>query len=114
MGKNIVEKILAGHLVSGNLVPGGEIGIRIDQTLTQDATGTMAYLQFEAMQVEAVKTELSVSYIDHNTIQIGLKTRTTTATCKAWRKDSGLCCRAQAMASAIRCIWNGSENQEKR
>ncbi|MHB8138789.1 MAG: aconitate hydratase [Smithellaceae bacterium] len=73
MGKNIVEKILAGHLVSGHLAPGEEIGIRIDQTLTQDATGTMAYLQFEAMNVPKVKTELSVSYIDHNTIQIGFE-----------------------------------------
>ncbi|PKN84623.1 MAG: aconitate hydratase [Deltaproteobacteria bacterium HGW-Deltaproteobacteria-1] len=73
MGKNIVQKILAGHLVSGNLAPGDEIGIRIDQTLTQDATGTMAYLQFESMNVAKVKTELSVSYIDHNTIQIGFE-----------------------------------------
>ncbi|MGV8059233.1 MAG: aconitate hydratase [Smithellaceae bacterium] len=73
MGKNIVEKILAQHLIEGNLVAGEEIGIRIDQTLTQDATGTMAYLQFEAMGVPAVKTDLSVSYIDHNTIQIGFE-----------------------------------------
>jgi aconitate hydratase len=73
MGKNIVEKILTGHLVIGSLVPGQEIGIRIDQTITQDATGTMAYLQFESMNVPKVKTELSVSYIDHNTIQIGFE-----------------------------------------
>ena len=73
MGENIVEKILAGHKVFGSLVPGQEIGIHIDQTLTQDATGTMAYLQFEAMDVPMVKTELSVSYIDHNTIQIGFE-----------------------------------------
>ena len=73
MGKNIIEKILAGHLVFGNLVSGAEIGIRIDQTLTQDATGTMAYLQFEAMNVPKIQTELSVSYIDHNTIQIGFE-----------------------------------------
>lgn len=73
MGKNIVEKIIVQHLITGNLVPGEEIGIRIDQTLTQDATGTMAYLQFEAMDVPKVKTELSVSYIDHNTIQIGFE-----------------------------------------
>ena len=73
MGKNIVEKILAAHLVSGNPAPGEEIGIRIDQTLTQDATGTLAYLQFEAMNVPKVKTELSVSYIDHNTVQIGFE-----------------------------------------
>ena len=73
MGKNLVEKILTQHLIAGNLAPGEEIGICIDQTLTQDATGTMAYLQFEAMKVPAVKTELSVSYIDHNTIQIGFE-----------------------------------------
>ena len=73
MGQNIVEKILVGHKVFGSLVPGEEIAIRIDQTLTQDATGTMAYLQFEAMDVPRVKTELSVSYIDHNTIQIGFE-----------------------------------------
>ena len=73
MGKNIVEKILAQHLIEGLLVPGEEIGIRIDQTLTQDATGTMAYLQLEAMDFPKVKTDLSVSYIDHNTIQIGFE-----------------------------------------
>jgi aconitate hydratase len=73
MGKNIIEKILSRHLISGNLVPGEEIGIHIDQTLTQDATGTMAYLQFEAMNVPKIKTDLSVSYIDHNTIQIGFE-----------------------------------------
>jgi len=73
MGKNLVEKILTEHLISGKLMPGEEIGIRIDQTLTQDATGTMAYLQFEAMNAPKVKTELSVSYIDHNTIQVGFE-----------------------------------------
>lgn len=73
MGNNLVEKILARHLISGNLVPGEEIGVRIDQTLTQDATGTMAYLQFETMNAPRVKTELSVSYIDHNTIQVGFE-----------------------------------------
>ena len=71
MGKNIVTKILEAHLVEGKLEPGTEIAIRIDQTLTQDATGTMAYLQFEAMGVPWVKTELSVSYVDHNTLQDG-------------------------------------------
>lgn len=69
MGKSLVYKILEEHLVSGTLAPGQEIGIRIDQTLTQDATGTMAYLQFEAMGVPRVKTKLSVSYIDHNMLQ---------------------------------------------
>lgn len=73
MAKNLVEKILESHLVSGQLVPGEEIAIRIDQTLTQDATGTMAYLQFEAMGVPRVKTEISVSYVDHNTLQDGFE-----------------------------------------
>lgn len=73
MGRTITQKILERHLVSGRLSAGAEIGIRIDQTLTQDATGTMAYLQFESMNVARVRTELSVSYIDHNTIQIGFE-----------------------------------------
>ncbi len=73
MGKNIVEKILKEHLKVGNYKPGQEIGIRIDQTLTQDATGTMAYLQFEAIGMDRVKTDLSVSYVDHNTVQIGFE-----------------------------------------
>jgi aconitate hydratase len=71
MKNTLTQKILERHLVSGSCVPGTEIGIRIDQTLTQDATGTMAYLQFESMHVPRVKTELSVSYVDHNTVQIG-------------------------------------------
>lgn len=73
MGKNLVYKILESHLVEGVLEPGTEIAIRIDQTLTQDATGTMTYLQFEAMDVPRVKTELSVSYVDHNTLQDGFE-----------------------------------------
>jgi aconitate hydratase len=73
MGKTLTQKILENHLVVGDYVPGNEIGIRIDQTLTQDATGTMAYLQFEAMGLKEVKTELSVSYVDHNTIQVGFE-----------------------------------------
>jgi aconitate hydratase len=73
MGKSITQKILEEHLAEGKFEPGKEIAIKIDQTLTQDATGTMAYLQFEAMGVAKVKTELSVSYIDHNTIQVGFE-----------------------------------------
>ena len=69
MGLNIAQKIIKSHLVSGEMKPGEEIGIRIDQTLTQDATGTMAYLQFEALGIDKVKTELSVSYVDHNMLQ---------------------------------------------
>ena len=73
MGYTIAQKIIKGHLVSGKMVAGEEIGLRIDQTLTQDATGTMAYLQLEAMGTERVKTELSVAYIDHNTLQAGFE-----------------------------------------
>ncbi|GAB4443621.1 MAG: aconitate hydratase [bacterium] len=73
MGKNVVRKILESHLVSGELKKGSEIAFRIDQTLTQDATGTMAYLQFEAIGIPRVKTELSVSYVDHNTLQTGFE-----------------------------------------
>ena len=73
MGKNIVQKIFSSHLVSGKLKVGEEIAISVDQTLTQDATGTMAYLQFEAMGIPKVKTKLSVSYVDHNTLQTGFE-----------------------------------------
>ena len=73
MGLTLTEKILKAHVVDGEFVKGNEIGIRIDQTLTQDATGTMAYLEFEAMGVPRVKTERSVAYIDHNTLQSGFE-----------------------------------------
>jgi len=73
MGYTIAQKIIKNHLVCGEMVKGEEIGLRIDQTLTQDATGTMAYLQFEAMGIDRVKTELSVAYIDHNTLQAGFE-----------------------------------------
>ncbi len=73
MADNLTYKILREHLVDGELKPGAEIGIRIDQTLTQDATGTMAYLQFEAMGLDRIKTKLSVSYVDHNMLQTGFE-----------------------------------------
>lgn len=73
MGMTLTEKILSAHLAEGKMIKGEEIGIKIDQTLTQDATGTMAYLEFEAMGVPRVKTERSVAYIDHNTLQSGFE-----------------------------------------
>ena len=73
MGKTIAQKIIASHLVSGDMTPGSEVALRIDQTLTQDATGTMAYLEFETMGIPHVKTELSVAYVDHNTLQCGFE-----------------------------------------
>ena len=73
MGYTIAQKIIKDHLVCGEMTVGQEVGLKIDQTLTQDATGTMAYLQFEAMGIDRVKTELSVAYIDHNTLQAGFE-----------------------------------------
>lgn len=73
MAENITRKIIAAHLQSGEMTPGAEIALRIDQTLTQDATGTMAYLQFESIGIGRVATELSVSYVDHNTLQMGFR-----------------------------------------
>ena len=73
LGYSLAQKIIKSHLVSGEMRPGSEIGLKIDQTLTQDATGTMAYLEFEAMGVPRVRTEKSVAYIDHNTLQSGFE-----------------------------------------
>jgi len=73
MGMTIAQKIIAAHLVSGDMTPGSEVALRIDQTLTQDATGTMAYLEFETMGIPRVKTELSIAYVDHNTLQCGFE-----------------------------------------
>ena len=73
MGKTLAQKIIESHLISGDMTPGSEVALRIDQTLTQDATGTMAYLEFETMGIPRVKTELSVAYVDHNTLQCGFE-----------------------------------------
>ena len=73
MGKTLTHKILENHLLEGSMIPGTEITIKMDQTLTQDSTGTMVYLQLEAMDVDSIKTELSVAYIDHNTLQTGFE-----------------------------------------
>lgn len=73
MGLTISQKIIKNHLLSGDMTPGSEVALKIDQTLTQDATGTMAYLEFEAMGIDRVKTERSVAYIDHNTLQSGFE-----------------------------------------
>ena len=73
MAKTIAQKIIAAHLLSGSMTPGSEVALRIDQTLTQDATGTMAYLALEGMNIPRVKTELSIAYVDHNTLQCGFE-----------------------------------------
>ena len=73
MGKSLTQKLIEAHLVSGSTEPGAEVALRIDQTLTQDATGTMAYLEFESMGIERVRTKRSVAYVDHNTLQSGFE-----------------------------------------
>jgi len=100
MPLNVTEKIIEAHLVKGRLIPGEEIGLKIDQTLTQDATGTMVYLQFESMGLSSVATELSVSYVDHNTIQDGYETRTIINICKRWRPNTASCFQGPATVSA--------------
>ena len=73
MGKSLTQKLIEAHLVSGSTEPGAEVALRIDQTLTQDATGTMAYLEFESMGIDRVRTKRSVAYVDHNTLQSGFE-----------------------------------------
>ncbi|MEA4987352.1 MAG: aconitate hydratase [Anaerovorax sp.] len=90
MGKTLAYKILENHLISGQMIPGEEITIKMDQTLTQDSTGTMVYLQLEAMDVEKIKTELSVAYIDHNTLQTGFENADDHAFIKSVAKRHGV------------------------
>lgn len=100
MGRTIAQKIIEAHLVKGEMVRGQEVGLRIDQTLTQDATGTMAYLEFESMGIPQVRTERSVAYVDHNTLQSGFENaddhiyiRTVAAKHGIWysRPGNGIC-----------------------
>ncbi len=79
MEQNVTQKLIASHLLEGDMVPGQEIGIRIDQTLTQDATGTMVMLELEAMELDSAKTEASCQYVDHNLIQEDFKNRAPSA-----------------------------------
>ena len=73
MNQNVTQKLISSHLAEGRMVPGEEIGLKIDQTLTQDATGTMVMLEFEAMRLPRVRTELSAQYVDHNLLQTDYK-----------------------------------------
>ena len=115
MGMTIAQKILKAHLVDGEMVVGQEIGLRIDQTLTQDATGTMAYLQFEAMGVDQVKTERSVAYIDHNTLQSGFENADDHKYIGSVAREARhLLFQGQATASAIRFIWSASARRARR
>ena len=106
MGLTIAQKIIKEHLVSGDMIPGSEIALKIDQTLTQDATGTMAYLEFETMGVPRVRTELSVAYIDHNT-------QTTIDLSSLWLKNTDFTFQDRATEYATRYTWSVSESRGK-
>ena len=110
MGKTLTEKLIAAHLVSGEHGAGRlRSALRIDQTLTQDATGTMAYLEFEAMGIDRVRTERSVAYIDHNTLQSGFENADDHRYIQIrGRASTASGSPAPATASAIRCIWSAS------
>ena len=99
MGKTIAQKIIESHLISGDMTPGSEVALRIDQTLTQDATGTMAYLEFETMGIPRVKTEFSIAYVDHNTLQ-----------CRQLQRSTVCISPVQETVFVIKYIWNGLEN----
>ena len=104
MARNVAQKLLASHLVDGELTPGAEVGLRVDQTLTQDATGTMVMLELEAMGLDRIRTELSVQYVDHNLLQTD-KRRTPRTTCSCAPPPSGSGCGSprRATGSPIRC-----------
>ena len=108
MGYTLAQKLIKAHLLDGEMTPGSEIGLKIDQTLTQDATGTMAYLEFEAMGVPRVKTERSVAYIDHNTLQTGFENADDHRYIQSVCKNTACIFPVRATASAIRSIWSGS------
>ena len=108
MGKTIAQKIIAAHLVSGDMTVGSEVALRIDQTLTQDATGTMAYLEFETMGIPRVKTELSIAYVDHNTLQCGFENGDDHRYLQTVTASTVSTSPVPATASATRYTWNGS------
>ena len=114
MGLTIAQKIIKAHILSGEMTVGSEVGLRIDQTLTQDATGTMAYLEFEAMGVERVRTELSVAYIDHNTLQTGFENADDHRFIQSVAKREEYVFHAPVTASAIRYILNVLESRARR
>ena len=114
MGLTLAQKIIKNHIVSGEMTVGSEIGLKIDQTLTQDATGTMAYLEFEAMGVPRVKTERSVAYIDHNTLQTGFENADDHRFIQIDRQRSTASSSpVRATASATRYIWSASAFRAK-
>ena len=112
MALNITYQIIKKHLLAGELAPGAEIAIAIDQTLTQDATGTMAYLQLEALGVDRVQTELSVSYVDHNTLQNSFENADDHRYLQSVAARYGIYFPGPATASATRSTWSASARPE--
>lgn len=113
MGYTIAQKIIKEHLVCGEMVVGNDIGLRIDQTLTQDATGTMAYIEYEAMGIPRVKTEKSVAYIDHNTLQTGFEMPTTTDLFSLYVKSTAFIFQDRATVFATRYTLKDSVSRAK-
>lgn len=113
MGLTIAQKIIKEHLVSGDMTVGSEVALRIDQTLTQDATGTMAYLEFESMGIPRVRTEKSVAYIDHNTLQSGFENADDHRYIQSVAKNTGCTFRDRATEYVTKSILNVSENPER-
>jgi aconitate hydratase len=114
MGLTIAQKIIKAHLISGEMTVGSEIALRIDQTLTQDATGTMAYLEFESMGIDRVRTERSVAYIDHNTLQSGFENADDHRFIQSFAKKHGITSPVREMVFVIRFIWSASVFPERR
>ena len=110
---SIAYQLLKEHLLEGELRQGEEIKIKIDQTLTQDSTGTMVYLQLEAMAIDDIRTELSVAYIDHNMLQTGFEIPTTTSLFNRRRQNTGWSFPNPVAASATKCSWNNSPHRAR-
>ena len=108
MAENLVTRILKDHMVSGSLEPGEEVALRIDQTLLQDATGTMACLQFERMGVERIQVDFAVQYVDHNIIQLDHKNPDDHRFCRRSQRSTACTTRGRATASATTCTSSAS------
>jgi len=113
MGRNIVEKIFGSHLAYGEMKAGSPVGLKVDQVYTQDATGTMAWLQFEAMGLDRVKVPLAVSYVDHNMLQQDYMNPMTISSSRRSRQSSAHISPGRATASATRCTSSSSLLRER-
>lgn len=110
MAQTLSHKIIGAHLLKGDPVPGNEVTLRVDQTLTQDSTGTMVYLQLDALEPDAIRTDLSIAYIDHNLMQAGYENADDHAFIKSVCKNTGSTMSNPAEEFVIRCIWNALLN----